>query len=415
MTDWARSKTRRHAEDFLLLFILLLLPFHQYVTFAGARVNLSFADPLIALVFIVVIPTSQVILLPDLSQRVLIFLTTIIFGTVTLNVLAPHYFNSLEALLNLLKLSGSVAWFLAVAFLLMRDPSRRIRIAVFTIVGISALTAILSLFNLLQGTARVTGLFENPNIYVDLLMLSFYLTIFIYKKSERNTEETIVCLALLSLFATIIVGTQSRAGLGAFIISLCFYVTLQVWKRSRQIKIREVLLLSATGIFILTAILFSGTPIDRYVGLIQGNIKTGGRLATWSALWEAFLRSPIFGIGIGQTENIVAAGVGPSTPHNTYIRFLGETGIIGFAALGGIIVEIIKSGFRGVFGADVHLAPVFAYLCSSLLNGFFHGIINFRSLWVGIGIFITLYHLGADNGEGEDIGVKTINQSVSQR
>lgn len=397
--DWTDSEARQRVEEFVLMFTLVLLPFHQHVTVASSRVNLSFGDPLVVLVLVVFVPTSQFLRLPDLSRNVLLFLISVIVGTLTLSVLAPIHFDSVEALMNLGKLSGSVAWFIAFAFLLMRDPRRRVRIAAVTIVVVSALIAIFSVFALLQGVSRVSGPFGNPNLYADYLLLSFYSCIYLYEQSNHKTETTIAALGFLGLLFISLIGTQSRAGLGAFIISFGFYGMLKLRKRGWTLKLRDGLLASTSAILVITAILFSGIDVDRYVGLLQSNVKTGGRLLTWRALWEAFLQSPIVGIGLGQTENVVGIGGGPSTPHNTYVRFLGETGLIGFVTFGGVLTDIIKSGFKGAFGTDVNFAPVFAYLSSSFLLGFFHGIINFRSLWVGIGIFTTLYYIGANHGE----------------
>ena len=58
--------------------------------------------------------------------------------------------------------------------------------------------------------------------------------------------------------------------------------------------------------------------------------------------WKQFLKTPILGIGIGNTSQITMAATGHSTYlHNNFIELLASGGIIGFGIYYGIILYLI--------------------------------------------------------------------------
>lgn len=97
-------------------------------------------------------------------------------------------------------------------------------------------------------------------------------------------------------------------------------------------------------------------PIDSYFGeytLPLADTSVGQRFELWRAAWDLFRAHPVWGVGTGafqdKTRELIEGGmiatfVGDyDHPHNDYLDALSSRGIIGFAALLGIL--LIPAGF----------------------------------------------------------------------
>ncbi len=116
--------------------------------------------------------------------------------------------------------------------------------------------------------------------------------------------------------------------------------------------------------------------------------------------WEAFLRRPLTGIGLDrfheETERAYQQGrlnrqSRRLDPHSTFFGRLAETGLLGAVTLAFFWVVILQTGLK--LQADLGpsqerwvVRAVMAGMIGLLVNGLNVDIMNFRFLWVGLGL-----------------------------
>ena len=177
-------------------------------------------------------------------------------------------------------------------------------------------------------------------------------------------------LALLS--------TQSIGGLLGFIA----IVVLAIFYFARGRKLRLVLL---SSVFSFVCLLYLLRPIlnpthsDQVVG-----IDAVTRLLLWGTAWSYFMHSPVFGVGWGNFVLLYGSDLSSLytwiTPelldvNNTYLKFLAETGVVGFVAFYYLVVQSwrqARSQWRSSLDSlDRALAfGVLGALLSVLVHGF---------------------------------------------
>jgi len=87
-------------------------------------------------------------------------------------------------------------------------------------------------------------------------------------------------------------------------------------------------------ILALILILFLG-----YFALTQRQASFDARLIIWQKAWEVFMAHPILGIGPGTFGNYLQ-------PHNIFLAFLLQTGIIGFIGFLLLLIQFFRMGIR---------------------------------------------------------------------
>src|SRR6202042_3193605 len=110
----------------------------------------------------------------------------------------------------------------------------------------------------------------------------------------------------------------------------------------------------------------------------EANSTLSWRLYKWKTLLPAWERAPVVGQGLGTTvteEAVANNEFAGDLPHNEYIRYLVETGIVGLALLLGALALLIRALIRRralddpVLGASsLALAVVIGYLVNALAD-----------------------------------------------
>lgn len=144
-----------------------------------------------------------------------------------------------------------------------------------------------------------------------------------YKKWSRFV---LVSLVFLQLYLA-----MSAGGRGAFVLAIVFAVYYGRYNLSRESFVKFVVLgLFAVGIF---SIVFSGDArfeygFSRISSFFADNsaVENDNRWIRWGLAWNAFLRSPLWGHGIGSVFYEVGF-----YSHNIFIDMLCEGGVILFA------------------------------------------------------------------------------------
>jgi len=104
-------------------------------------------------------------------------------------------------------------------------------------------------------------------------------------------------------------------------------------------RCRQALLILGTG-----ALAGGAYLIIRFLSPVRadvvGDMSVWSRVLLWSVAWQLFLSSPVHGIGFGAFPNSYdlylpsSLGIGTGLEaHNIYFELLGETGILGLAAI----------------------------------------------------------------------------------
>ncbi len=183
--------------------------------------------------------------------------------------------------------------------------------------------------------SRINGTLGHPNTFTTFTFLFMALT---YWK-QSHTKNRQLWLIVLGIVAFFFVGAKALFGLmmlGTWL--LCHFV-----RRASLLNIFGGLIL-----FGLVIALFASTPFgqERLGSLSQTpifnpdiNLWTGiltskwdgnsfnWRLAQWHYLLQQWQNYPLLGYGLGVNKLISANGL---EPHGDYVRFLVETGVIGF-------------------------------------------------------------------------------------
>lgn len=189
----------------------------------------------------------------------------------------------------------------------------------------------------IAGETRASGTFFHPDGAAMYFAIGATASLWQYFDNGRRRWDGLLAL----LFAAATLATFSLTGLASLIVMLMAFGALRPGALRRKV--------GSFALAILIVLAFLATPLgaerianESSTNLGGGptrsvtNTSLGWRFYKWRTLipeWEA---SPILGQGLGTTvtaegtsENLTAGKV----PHNEYIRYLVETGVLGLATL----------------------------------------------------------------------------------
>lgn len=230
--------------------------------------------------------------------------------------------------------------------LIVCNSSRRLTVPVVTrIVQIAgAIAALLACYQLathaglkIEGKIRANGTFSHPDGAAMYFAIATMASVWRYFDYGRRQSDALFGM----LFAIAIIATFSIGGLAALIVMLLTFGMTR--PGSARLKF------GACVVGVLIVIAFLATPlgserIAQESSTSLSSAQTRGtansslawRFYKWRTLIPEWERTPFLGQGLGATvtaegtaENIIAGKV----PHNEYIRYLVETGVVGLCIL----------------------------------------------------------------------------------
>lgn len=222
---------------------------------------------------------------------------------------------------------------------------------------IFALAAMISaIFAIIRGeiaedavsSARVTGLATNANEAARYFVIAL---VFFYYLRTKTDSAWLKVFYLIGIFITFfgVFFTVSRSGIlllfGAFGLILIF---------QPQVKNKvSLIVLMVVGLIALSFFSDSIFQIirDIFPAIQEGTDTVGLRYNLWRAGWKMWLDHPLTGVGIGQYNytlwrymiGMEGPTVGSTTPHNTYVQVLSETGIVGFSLFIGLLFRAFRN------------------------------------------------------------------------
>jgi O-antigen ligase len=206
--------------------------------------------------------------------------------------------------------------------------------------------------------ARIRGTIGHPNGFATYLFLFIGLTLWKLSYSKQRW----FWLLLLGLLAFFYVGTKALFSL----MMLAVFVLVLIAPRLNVVNLIGGILLFAIVIGLFASTEFgqqrlgsiANTPLlnrdidtSRAILLAQGDYNSfNWRISQWYLLLKAWREYPILGYGLGLSTQTAGNGF---LPHNDYIRFLTEGGIVG---LGTFLVFFGAQGLR-LFQLIRHAQP----------------------------------------------------------
>jgi O-antigen ligase len=189
---------------------------------------------------------------------------------------------------------------------------------------------------------RIIGSFSHPNGYAAYLVILIPLVISFCSEKRRSNKKLFYLLflggMLVSLFCT-----YTRVAWAAF------FGSLTVMGMTRYKRVYMSLIMVLLIIFLLIPSLNQA-----FLKRIQPDSSFYGRFSFNQLSLYLFSQKPILGHGFGAYQLLSANAFGVSesiygrdmgvAPHNDYLLFLSETGIIGFLAFIFLIYSLLKLG-----------------------------------------------------------------------
>lgn len=221
------------------------------------------------------------------------------------------------------------------------------------------------------GHLRANGTFAQPNSAVMFFGLAFIVSLWRYLDYGRSRPDAL----LAALFAAAGIATL---GIDGLITTLAMLVGFGVLHPG-PFRVRLVPFVIAGTIVVA----FFATPLGTQRVIKESSTSVAAarrgepnsdlawRLHKWETLMPDWERSPLLGQGLGTTTTEEAIPGNRFTgypPHNEYVRYLVETGLVGFAILVGALTILIRTLLRrrrqmvGTIGTGTFNAPSLAVI-----------------------------------------------------
>lgn len=229
-------------------------------------------------------------------------------------------------------------------------------------------------------------IFSNKNSWAQALMFLFFISFYLFVKKN---EKKYVLLALVALILIIL--SQSRTAIVAtFTFILFFYLVM-----SKRIKHKFIFLIMIFGFSIFFTLADDSLMIfitDNYTRS-EYNLLTNRDLL-WGVAQDAFMSSPVFGVGRGAAEEIIShSGIGMknSEYHSFYFEVLAYGGIISALLYGYLFVGAYINGCKlkrlNSKLSSVVLSAMIAIFVYMLAETFYPFGISFNNYIAGIFLF----------------------------
>jgi len=252
--------------------------------------------------------------------------------------------------------------------------------------------------------SRLFGTFSHPNPFASFVLIVISISLFLMLKEKEYPKKWLLGFLFFWGIA-ILEQTYARGSWLAFLIFL-FVVT---FKKSPRMLL---------GIIIASVMLFfiSTSIQDRVQNIYNppADSSIRWRFEQWDRMYNAYIKKPITGYGIG-TETIVheveyGPNAGNQYTHNDFLRIALETGIFGFLAYSMLLFFTFlrllklylkeKNPFVKDFGLFV-LALYLGLLSYSLTNNNLNETVTQWLMWGIIGASFALYEASKEKITGK--------------
>ncbi|WP_010094024.1 O-antigen ligase family protein [Ornithinibacillus scapharcae] len=334
---------------FLIGLIVFCLPFMFHLTMI-IELNVSFSDLLMVLMLFWLIAHKQNRDIIAAAMRryhlMVLYIGFLIYGCIfsMFNYFTNIIIDFPYGVSAILKLSVNFAYVIVFLTLiekyrdeLLAHIFRWWKIAAVIISLLCILSVILYQLGIdtvltLGGRAQAT--LNDPNLAALYLIVSMT----IIAVSRIRTGRNILLNLPMAIVLLALVLTASRGGILSTILSITSVLLLSVLSA----RVKEILLFAGLALLFATGFIWLyhssdvlSFAVERVATIgIEGD-GTSYRVFLWNSAIEMWTHNPFIGVGIGQFISYSPEVFGyalSNIPHNTYLSFLTETGIVGFLA-----------------------------------------------------------------------------------
>jgi O-antigen ligase len=235
---------------------------------------------------------------------------------------------------------GSV---LALALLVYNMRGMTVASATRLLQWVGAVSALIALYQLATHTGmdvgdlvRPNGTFAHPNSAVMFFAITTVASLWRYLDHGRHWSDAV----FTALFAGAAVATTSIDGVVSLVVMMVAFGLLHpggVGAKLVPCALAAVVAL----VFLLTPLGTQHIAKETSTNIAaaergEANSSLAWRVKKWKSLLPTWESSPVFGQGLGTTttvRSIPGHRLAAALPHNEYLRYLVETGVVGLAAL----------------------------------------------------------------------------------
>jgi len=260
--------------------------------------------------------------------------------------------------------------------------SEQIKKVLYSLFLSGTVVSIISLVYLILGkldpVGRLQAFYTSPN-YLAMYLAPALIIGFGLITRKNIISSTFILFSIICLVLSIIFTYSFGAWLG-IVAALGFGFFIYLLKLKKRLA---WVILGFSLVFIL---------ILGYLALIQRGASLETRLIIWQRAFEVFKTHPILGIGPGTFE-------GYPQPHNIFLAFLLQTGIVGFIGFIWLLIWFLKTGFMNL--ASFNDARFILILISMMIYILVHGLVDTTYwkndlsvlFWLVIGLMVVLKNL----------------------
>jgi O-antigen ligase len=192
------------------------------------------------------------------------------------------------------------------------------------------------------GPIRPEGFLNTSHVLAAILAFSIFL-VFAQLQVLKNFKLKLLLFCSACLIFVALLATYSKSILYGFGAGCVVFAYRSVEFKRGMLK---TAIIGVIGSIPIAGGVFVETLWQRHAEIfsygVEGTIPMRVRL--WKANWESILDHPVLGVGLGGFRSIIPLYDPKSTtsPHNLYMFFLTEYGIIGLLILLGAILHVVK-------------------------------------------------------------------------
>ncbi len=162
----------------------------------------------------------------------------------------------------------------------------------------------------------------------------------VFLTNNLRSISLILLIVNCSLLIVVSFFTKSFGTWMGIIAGLGFGLFLYLYKLDKK---KSALLIIILGILLILILVY----VKGFI-LPEGGTSLDARMKIWQKALEIFKTYPVIGIGPGTFEDYfpIYPKWGVPQPHNLYLAFLLQTGIIGFVGFIWLIIVFFKKGFE---------------------------------------------------------------------
>jgi O-antigen ligase len=320
----------------------------------------------------------------------------ILLGSLTGTWAAPYTGYRLNALLTTMRGVYLYVWFITAADFFAR--TRRLQGVVTLWAGVAAVLGLAALADqraglaggvLLESAQRARGSFENPNMFGDYLVVSFFLAWAAAAGGRRR-----LYLALPALAGGVLATGSNGALFGLLGGSAA---TLGLARAARPQRRIGVLLVTAG---VLLAVILplrqrladaAADAFSRERGELGGAVLKGyqERVELWSEALAVIRRFPV-GAGPGNFDSLSGQVAGAyNSMHNDYLGMLAERGPLGLLGWCGFLVSVaglVGRVRRGGDGSPLAWTPLAGLVAAVGGHALVVELFHFRHVWLAFAV-----------------------------